>query len=57
MKDVANVFEGCFAVRASRTMLVWICASSEAREARVKVREGGVLSVDIVGRRWVQIRG
>lgn len=46
MKDMANVLEGYFAARAERMVLVWTCPRSEARDARVKVREPGLLFVD-----------
>lgn len=40
---MAKEAEGNLDWRASRTMFVWICASSEEREASVNVR--GVLEV------------
>ena len=53
---MAGIVRASAAARASRTMLVWICASWDARDARTKVRfgvagsamadESGVLGVD-----------
>lgn len=57
MKAVSKVMSGCAARRASRTEFVWICASSDVREARVNLRgELVVAEADIARRTGVSDR-
>jgi hypothetical protein len=55
MNDVSKVVEGNRAFNASRVMLVWICASSEALEASVNLRVA-LEDIAMRGRREI-IRG